>query len=77
MTTEKMYRFLHKCKTQLELIADGYYQFEGRDKENWPHFKLLKAIPAISDREQQHLIKEAMIDYFIANEYYLEEKPLN
>ena len=55
----------------------GYYQFEGRDQENWPHFKVLKAIPAISDREQQHLIKEAMIDYFIANEYYLEEKPLN
>jgi hypothetical protein len=38
---------------------------------------VLKAIPAITDREQQHLIKEAMIDYFIANEYYLEEKPLN
>lgn len=55
----------------------GYYQFEGRDQENWPHFKLLKAIPAITDREQQHLIKEAMIDYFVANEYYLEDKPLN
>ena len=52
----------------------GYYQFEGRDQENWPHFKVLKAIPAISDREQQHLIKEAMIDYFIANKYYSESK---
>ena len=48
----------------------GYYQFEGRDQENWPHFKLLKPLPPISDREQQHLIKEAMIDYFIANKYY-------
>ncbi len=52
----------------------GYYQFEGRDQENWPHFKVLKAIPAISDREQQHLIKEAMIDYFIANKYYSESE---
>ena len=51
----------------------GYYEFEGRDAENWPHFKLLKTIPPISDREQQHLIKEAMIDYFVANEYYAEE----
>ncbi len=50
----------------------GYYEFEGRDAENWPHFKLLKTIPPISDREQQHLIKEAMIDYFVANEYYTE-----
>ena len=30
MTEEKMYRFLSKCKTQLELIADGFYQFEVR-----------------------------------------------
>lgn len=30
METEKMYRFLSKCKTQLELIRDGYYQFEVR-----------------------------------------------
>jgi hypothetical protein len=34
---------------------------------------VLKAIPAITDREQQHLIKEAMIDYFIANKYYSED----
>lgn len=30
MTTEKMYRFLDRCKTQLELIKDGNYQFEVR-----------------------------------------------
>ena len=30
METEKMYRFLSKCKTQLELIKDGKYQFEVR-----------------------------------------------
>jgi len=47
----------------------GYYQFEKRDEENWPHFKLIKELPAINDREQQHLIKEAMTDYFIQNEY--------
>lgn len=28
MNTEKMYRFLDRSKTQLELIKDGKYQFE-------------------------------------------------
>lgn len=47
----------------------GYYEFEKRDEENWPHFKLVKQLPPINDREQQHLIKEAITDYFIQNEY--------
>jgi hypothetical protein len=50
----------------------GYYEFEQRDVDNWPHFKLLKQLPTLSHSEQQHLIKEAMLDYFIANDYYLE-----
>lgn len=47
----------------------GYYEFKGRDDENWPHFDLIKELPFLQDREQQHLIKEAMIDYFVQNEY--------
>lgn len=47
----------------------GYYEFEKRDEENWPHFNLVKQLPPINDREQQHLIKEAITDYFIQNEY--------
>lgn len=48
----------------------GYYEFEGRDKDQWPHFKLLKNLPPLSDQQQQHLMKEAMIDYFVNNDYY-------
>ena len=51
------------------LEPHGYYEFEGRDKENWPHFKLVKNLPPLEDREQQHLIKEAIIVYMVANEY--------
>jgi hypothetical protein len=54
----------------------GYYTFEGRDKENWPHFTLVQQLPPLSDREQQHLLKEAMIDYFVQNDYYSEEKDI-
>jgi hypothetical protein len=47
----------------------GYYKFEGRDEEQWPHFKLIKEIPPINDREQQHLMKEALTAYFVQNDY--------
>ena len=48
----------------------GYYEFEGRDKDQWPHFKLNQLIPALGHQAEQHLIKEAMIDYFIQNDYF-------
>jgi len=47
----------------------GYYEFQGKDEEQWPHFKLAKEIPPLDSREQQHLIKEAMIAYFEQNDY--------
>lgn len=47
----------------------GFYEFEGKDKDNWPHFKLVKALPPLADREQQHLLKEAITEYFHANGY--------
>jgi hypothetical protein len=50
----------------------GYYEFQGHDEQNWPHFKLNKELPALEDREQQHLLKEAMLDYFIQNDYFSE-----
>ena len=68
--------FNKKEKTELLHVAVctllepyGYYEFEGRDEENWPHFKILKKLPSLNDREQQHLIKEAMIAYFSQNDY--------
>jgi hypothetical protein len=42
----------------------------GRDEENWPHFELNKALPTLTEREQQHLIKEAILDYFESNEIF-------
>jgi hypothetical protein len=55
----------------------GHYEFIERDSENWPHFKLIKPLPSLNDHEQQHLIKEAMLDYFIANGIYKEEMHSN
>lgn len=47
----------------------GFYEFEGRDTDNWPHFKLVKQLPILQHNEQQHLIKEAIIEYFVKNDY--------
>jgi len=42
----------------------GFYSYESHDKDNWPHFKMIKKLPRLDSREQQHLLKEAIIDYF-------------
>jgi hypothetical protein len=68
--------FTKKEKTELLHVAVctilepyGYYEFEGRDEDNWPHFKILKQLPILDNRDQQHLMKEAMIAYFTQNDY--------
>lgn len=42
----------------------GYYRFDGKDKDEWPHFTLIKELPPLSDGEQQALMKEAIVEYF-------------
>lgn len=42
----------------------GYYEFEGKDPDGWPHFKLNKELPALTDKEQQAFMKEGIVEYF-------------
>lgn len=42
----------------------GYYEFIGKDTDNWPHFKLIKELPHLSDSDQQAFMKEAIVEYF-------------
>ena len=53
----------------------GFYEFEGNDEDNWPHFKLIKPLPVLDHREQQHLIKQALTEYFHTNGYMDDESP--
>jgi hypothetical protein len=43
---------------------DGYFNFEGRDSEGWPHFRPTEKLPAIPLREQEDLLKNKIILYF-------------
>jgi len=46
------------------LSLSGYYQFEGHDAEDWPHYKAIKPVPKLSLEEQEDLLKLNMIEYF-------------
>tara|TARA_R110002124_G_scaffold203085_1_gene369633 strand:+ start:1221 stop:1577 length:357 start_codon:yes stop_codon:yes gene_type:complete len=45
----------------------GYYEFEGQDKDGWPHFQKKENLPFLKPGEQSILMKEAIVKYFIEN----------
>jgi len=42
----------------------GYYNFEGIDKEGWPHWKLVTPLPFLNEKEKELLLKKSLIEYF-------------
>lgn len=42
----------------------GYYEFEGRDKDGWPHFKQKEQLPFLKPAEQNNLMVKGVIEYF-------------
>jgi len=46
------------------LSTYGYYQLEGLDDEGWPHWKLVEKLPVLSLKEQDLLLKKAVVEYF-------------
>jgi len=64
-------KFSKQEKTELLHIAIctilepyGFYASQGRDQDNWPHFEFVKELPPLDERQQQHFIKEAILEYF-------------
>jgi hypothetical protein len=64
-------KFSKRQKTELLHVAVctvlepyGFYKSIGRDDDNWPHFEFAKPLPPLDERQQQHLIKEAILEYF-------------
>ncbi len=46
------------------LSYDGYYEFEGRDADGWPHYKLLRPLQISGVTDQARLLKTKVIQYF-------------
>ena len=47
----------------------GYYKFVKEDEDGWPHFDKVDNLPALQPKEQEYLLKEAITQYFKANDY--------
>lgn len=42
----------------------GYYEFDKKDDDGWPHYNVNKKMPPLSPKKQGELMKEAVIAYF-------------
>lgn len=49
------------------LSPSGYYGLEGHDEDGWPHFALLKPLPAFNLIEQENFLKDHILLYFEAH----------
>lgn len=47
----------------------GYYQFDHFDADGWPHYTIKEQLPHLKAGEQSILMKEAIVQYFLQNEY--------
>jgi hypothetical protein len=45
------------------LSSFGYYKFDRIDDDGWPHYTELKALKNLSEKEQENLIKKAILEY--------------
>lgn len=66
-------KFSKRQKEELMHIATcrlfsemGFYELEGLDQDGWPHWKLVKPIPAYTLLEQEMIIKSLVVSYFEA-----------
>jgi hypothetical protein len=64
-------KFSKRQKEELMHIANcrlfselGFYELEGLDQDGWPHWKLVKPIPAYTLLEQEMVLKSLVVTYF-------------
>ena len=64
-------KFSKRQKEELMHIANcrifselGFYELEGIDQDGWPHWKLVKQIPAYTLLEQEMIMRSLIISYF-------------
>jgi hypothetical protein len=48
------------------LSTFGYYELIGEDQDGWPHWELVKKLPPLTLKEQDWLLKQAVVEYFEA-----------
>ena len=66
-TKEQKQDLMHVAVCSL-LMQSGYYEIEGYDRDNWPHFKQLKELPVMDMIQQEIFLKDHILLYFENNE---------
>lgn len=46
------------------LAPYGFYEYKGRDDEDWPHFELKESLPLLDAKQQSKLMSDAIVEYF-------------
>lgn len=49
------------------LSTYGYYELDGLDEDGWPHWKRIGKLPVLTLKEQDLVLKRAVLDYFRDN----------
>ena len=66
-TKEQKQDLMHIAVCSL-LSPSGYYELESIDRDGWPHFKQLKAMPDMNTFEQENFLKDHILLYFETND---------
>lgn len=66
ITKEQKQDLMHVAVCTL-LTPSGYYELENTDKDGWPHFRQLKAMPEMNPIEQENFLKDHVLLYFEQN----------
>jgi len=67
-TKEQKQDLMHVAVCSL-LMQSGYYEIEGYDVDNWPHFKQLKELPVMDMIQQENFLKDHILLYFETHEF--------
>lgn len=62
-TKEQKQDLMHIAVCTL-LAPSGYYRFDGRDDDGWPHFTQLVEMPPMQAIEQENFMKDHILLYF-------------
>ena len=67
-TKEQKQDLMHVAVCSL-LSTSGYYEMESVDRDGWPHYKQLKAMPDMNAIEQENFIKDHVLLYFEEHDF--------
>ena len=68
ITKEQKQDLMHVAVCSL-LSTSGYYEMESVDRDGWPHYKQLKAMPDMNAIEQESFIKDHVLLYFEEHDF--------